>query len=242
MSIEYVQATVKVQVKEALTQPEYGRAIGKLINVIFSDKANWTAFHKSRQRKGYTFSTLINDKKGMITFDVEAQDFCSFYVYSQRQDLMNLLENKLFGNDQFEVLDVVVDHVKWRGPVKALQVKNPLLLKDDQHGQRKVYLLRETSTMAEKEDYLNFLNQTIKNDFEYITKNKLPENYQLIQEITQPRVAHYNENGKKLLGTKGLFKIEPSFVGELVAQHLVTHGIGNKSSYLGAGSVILKGE
>lgn len=242
MSIKYIQATVKAQAKTPLTQPEYGRAIGKLINVVFSDKKDWTAFHKNRQRKGYTFSTLINEQKGMVTFDLQAQDFCSFYVYSQRQDLMNLLENKLFGNEQFDVLDVVIDHVTWRGPVKTLQIKNPLLLKDDQQGQRKVYLLRETSSPSEKQAYLNFLNQTIKADFEYITKKKLPDNYQFVQEISQPRVAHYSENNKKLLGTKGILKIDPSFVGELVTQHVVTHGIGNKSSYLGAGSVILKGE
>ena len=242
MDISYLQARVSVEVKKELTQPQFGRAIGQLVNVVFSDKGKWTAFHESRKRKGYTFSSLMNDKISNGYFQVDEGDHCHFLVMSQNQDLINLLENQLFESDCFKVLDVVVDQVIWKGDVGRIQVKNPLLLKDDRSNKRKVYFLRPTDSDEVKQEYLAYLNQTILSDFEYITGEKLPINYRYVLDIKNPRLAHYDENGKKLIGTKGTFKVDTTILGKLITQHLVTYGIGNKSSYLGAGCIILKGE
>lgn len=243
MNITYLYATISVTVKKPLTQSQIGKAIGQLINGIFSDDGEWTKFHKSRKRKGYTFSSLFNDNLANGYFDVAKGDFCKFYLYCNNVELMNLIENKLFESDYFKVNDVIIEEKVWKGHVSAIQVKNPLLLKDRRNGANKIYVLRDKDSEETKQEYLDYLNHFIKEDFEYITGEVFPENYRYIKEIRNPKVAHYEEeNGKKLIGTKALFIIDTSLMGKLITQHLVTHGIGNKSSYLGAGSVILKGD
>ncbi|MGX7058597.1 hypothetical protein [Vagococcus humatus] len=242
MDITYFQASVSVRVKENLTQNQFGKAIGQLINVVFSNSEEWTRFHESRERKGYTFSTLTNEKIANGYFKADKGDVCQFYIFSGNQDFMNLLENCLFESDQLKVLDIIIDHKTWKGAVPTIQVKNPLLLKDDSSGQREIYFLRPTDSKEKKEEFLRYLNQFIKADFEYITGERLPENFTYILDIKQPKIGHYEENGIKLIGTKGHFLVDTSILGKLITQHLMTHGMGIKSSYLGAGSIILKGD
>ena len=47
-------------------------------------------------------------------------------------------------------------------------------------------------------------------------------------------------NGVKLVGTRCKLVVENDILSRIVTNHIVTHGIGEKSSLLGAGSVILK--
>lgn len=242
MEITYLRAMITVQAKEDLLQPEFGKAIGQLINTVFSDKGKWTAFHKNRKRKGYTFSSLMNEKIANGIFEIKNGEVASFYLFSHNIELINLLENNLFENNFFKVLDFVTDTMTWKGPVTAIQVKNPILLKDDSNGERKIYVLRSTDSEKEKHRYLDYLNHSIISDFEYITGESLPSNFRYILDVKNPKISHYSENNRKLIGTKATFTIDTSLLGKLITQHLIAYGIGNKSSYLGAGSIILKGE
>lgn len=241
MDITYLKGTITVQAKQSLTQNDFGKAIGQLLNVVFSDKGKWTEFHNSRKRKGYTFSTLQNDKISNGYFQVDTGDIAYFYLFSHNVDLMNLMEERLFESDDFKVLDIVIDNVVWKGPVNKIQVKNPLLLKDDSSGERVVYFLRPTDSEEKKQDFLDYLNRFIISDFEYITGETLPKDFKYLLDIEKPRIGHYNENGKKLIGTKGIFQVDSTILGKLVTQHIIAYGLGIKSSYLGAGSIILKG-
>lgn len=242
MDITYLRATITVKAKRHLSQNDFGKAIGQLINVVFSDKGKWTEFHTSRKRKGYTFSTLYNEKISNGYFKVDEGDIAQFYLFTENVNLINLIEENLFESSIFKVLDVIVDEVIWKGPVKSIQVKNPILLKDDSSGEREIYILKPQDSKEKKEKYIAFLNRYIKSDFEYITGEQLPSDFKYIIDVINPKVGHYNENNKKLIGTKGTFIVDSTLLGKIVTQHLVTYGIGNKSSYLGAGSIILKGD
>ncbi|MFV0559582.1 MAG: hypothetical protein ACK5NA_02575 [Enterococcus sp.] len=242
MNIRYNRAVVKVKTKKSMVQADYGQAIGKTINKVFSDNGKWTSFHKSRKRKGYTFSTLINDKTGYVTQHMETNAYGTFYLYAEDLLFLQRVEDCLFESDFFKVLEVGIDTLEWKGPVKQVKIKNPLLLKNSENEKRNVLLLRETSTQSEKEEYKAFLNKIIQEDFEYITKEKLPDAFEYVVDIFEPKVAHYNIGEYKLLGTKCNLAIDQTILGKTVTQHLIHYGIGNKSSYLGAGSLILKGE
>ncbi len=241
LDITFYKVNVRVKLKKDLRQSEYGQSIGQLINVIFSDHGKWTRFHKSRERKGYTFSSLVSEEKGMVVNYMSLGEYASFYISTNNVELANRVESNLFGNTVFEVLDVGVNHYQFKGNIKSIQIKNPILFSDDREGNRRVLFLRDSSNDKEKIEYIKKLNEFIKDDFEYITKEELPLDYKYIQRIEHPKTAHYDVDNRKLLGTKGVLYVDQSILGKIVTQHLATYGIGMKSSYLGAGSIILRG-
>ena len=238
MTIKYGTARVLVKIKKQVSSQESMEKIGALINSIFC-KGDWIEYHKSHKRKGYVFSPLILIKDGSKSHMQETNhvgDTCEFIVYSNNYDLLPLIETKISDNDSFEVLDVTLDTVEWNSPVKRLVVKTPIMMRE--YG--KLMVISKNSSEEEKQEYLDVLNKKIKQDFEYINEQELPDGYTFVKDIVDYRAKSIPYNGVKLVGTRCKLVVENDILSRIVTNHIVTHGIGEKSSLLGAGSVILK--
>ena len=239
MKIEYGTAYVVVKMKQNLNKLDSLEKIGALINSVFCKNNEWLKFHKSRRRKGYTFTPLNlfeGNERGFVQEVSEAGKTYQFMVNSNNFELLQLIEKELSDNDIFEIVDVFIDLTEWESNIKYLNIKTPILLRE--FGEIK-FLNRDSSEVEVKE-YLDILNKRIKQDYEYVTKQTLPNGYEFIKGIDKYSAVSITYKGIKLIGTRCLLSVENDIMSRILAEHVVTHGIGEKSSLLGAGSVILK--
>lgn len=239
MKIEYGTAYVVVKMKQDLNKLESLEQIGALINSVFCKNNEWLKFHKSRKRKGYTFTPLNlfdGNERGFVQEISETGRTYQFMVNSNNFELLQLIEKELSDNDIFEIVDVYIDVTEWENNIKYLNIKTPILLREF----GKVTFLNRNSSETEVKDYLDILNKRIKQDYEYVTEQTLPNGYEFLKGVSKYNAVSIAYKGIKLVGTKCLLSVDDDIVSRMIAEHVVTHGIGEKSSLLGAGSVILK--